>query len=346
MRGFPLFRQFSRRTGTTPTQGRRQQRPRPAIRRPSLKLSASTKRMIATAAIIFGLIALLFVTAAFWVQWWWFDSVGYRFMLVDRYVAQTATLLLGAAIAGIAFYTNVRLALRRARATDLKPGRAALVTDRLLTFLVIAASVVVAGMFGLAAASNWESWLLWWHSEPFGLNDPIFHRDIGFFVFALPALTQAIDLLLLLTLLVIAAVVVVYTVRLGINLRRIRTAPALMRVHVLSLAGFVFVILAARRFLATYELAYSTRGAVFGAGYTDAQVQRPVNYLLAVVALLIGVLLVANAFVRRTRLLIGAIVGWGILYVALSLIVPAAVQQTVVEPSELQRERPYIENHI
>ena len=302
--------------------------------------------MIAAALIIFGLIALLVVTAAFWVQWWWFDSVGYRFVLVDRYLASALIFLGTAAVAGAAFLINVRIALQRSREVNPRGGRTTFIADRFVVIASALTGLVVAVFIGLTAASNWEIWALWWHSEPFGLDDPVFNRDVGFFIFALPALMQAVDLLLLLTLLCIAAVVVVYVIRLGVNIRRIRSVPALMRVHVLSLGGFLFLVIAVRQYLVTFELAYSTRGTVFGATYTDVVVQRPVNWLLAAIAAGIGCLLIANAFVQRVRWLIAAMVGWAALYIILGVIVPSAVQQTVVEPSELNRERPYIENHI
>jgi uncharacterized membrane protein (UPF0182 family) len=179
-----------------------------------------------------------------------------------------------------------------------------------------------------------------------GLDDPVFHRDIGFYLFTLPVLQQAVDLLLLLTLATIVGVVVVYTLRLGVDLRRLRNAPQLLRVHVFSLAGFLLLVLAARHVLANYQLAYSNRGVAFGASYTDVHAQRPANWALALAAFLIGALLVANGFVQRVRLLLGAVALYAGLYLVLGVLVPAAVQQTVVEPSELKRERPYIANNI
>lgn len=340
-----MFKGFSGKSNR-PSGTRAARTPRPSIPRPSFTLSASTKRMIVTAAIILGLIVLIFATAAFWVQWWWFESMGYRSMLVTRYVAEVAVFAVAALLTLIAFYGNIAIALRRSRRATPKTGRLTTLTDRLVVVLGLATGLVVAVIVGLTAGANWETWLLWWHSEPFGYDDPVFGRDIGFFIFALPALWQAVDLLLLLTFICLAAVVVVYALRLGVDLRQIRNVPSLMRVHVLALTGFVFVILAARHILSNYELAYSTRGAVFGASYTDVNVQRPANWALAIAALLIGGALVANAFVQRVRLLIGAMALWGVLYIVLGVFVPSAVQQTIVEPSELAKERSFIDNHV
>ncbi|MCC6790914.1 MAG: UPF0182 family protein [Thermomicrobiales bacterium] len=340
-----MFKGFSG-GSTRPSGPQNARQVRPPLRRPSVTISASTKRMIVTAAIIFGLIILLFATAAFWVQWWWFGSMGYRSLLVTRYLSEISVFVVAAAITGSVFLGNVAIALRRSRRATPKTGRLTTLTDRFVFYLGMTTGLVAAILFGLTAASNWETWLLWWNSEPFGYDDPVFGRDIGFFIFALPALWQAVDLLLLLTLLTLVAVVVVYALRLGIDFRRIKHAPSVMRVHVLAIAGFVFVLLALRHVLSNYELAYSTRGAVFGASYTDVTVQRPANWALAIAALLIGGALVSNAFVQRVRLLIGAMALWGVLYLLLGVFLPSAVQQTVVEPSELNKEREFIDNHI
>jgi hypothetical protein len=107
-----VFRGFSGKVNRP--NGPRTVRPsRPPIRRPNVALSASTKRMIVTAAIILLLIVLLFATAAFWVQWWWFGSVGYRSMLVTRYLSELAVFIVAALITGGAVLGNVSVALRR-----------------------------------------------------------------------------------------------------------------------------------------------------------------------------------------------------------------------------------------
>ena len=320
--------------------------PRPQIKRPLFTISPSTKRMLITAAIIFGLIIIVFATAAFWVQLWWFDSMGFRSVLARRYAGQSTVFVIGTVFAAVVFLGNVSIALRRSRQATTKTSRLARIADQFLVALALVSATVISVGTGLAAAAKWDAWLLWWYSDPFGIKDPVFGRDVGFFIFAIPPLTQAVNLLLVLTLFSIVAALVVYALRLGVDLRQIRNAPSLMRVHVLSLAGFVLLLLAVKIFLSNYLLAYSTRGAAFGAGYTDVHIQRPANWALAAVALAIGGALVANAFVQRIRLLVGSVIAWGVLYVVVAVFIPSAVQSTVVEPSELKREREYIANNI
>ncbi|WP_269087352.1 UPF0182 family protein [Ornithinimicrobium sp. CNJ-824] len=62
--------------------------------------------------------------------------------------------------------------------------RSALDPVRKLVF--VAVPLVLGGFTGTAAASQWQNILLFLHREPFGVEDPEFGLDVGFFVFSLP----------------------------------------------------------------------------------------------------------------------------------------------------------------
>ncbi|HKG25685.1 MAG TPA: UPF0182 family protein, partial [Thermomicrobiales bacterium] len=301
--------------------------------------------MLITAGVIAAIAIVLFGTSAFWVNWWWFGSMGHQDVLITRYTAQALSFVLGAALTVAFFGGNMLLALRRSR--QVQPsGRMIALANRTLQAAGIAATGILALIFGLAAAARWETWLLWLHGGDFGIRDPVFHRDVGFFVFALPALHVIEKGAFALLAATIVAVAVVYVVRLGLNVRRIRGVPRQARVHLLSLGGAILVVVAFRNLLANYDLVYSERGIAFGAGYTDVHAQRLANWALVVLSLAIAGLLLVNAYVQRIRPLIGAVILWAVASVVLGFIVPLTVQQIFVDPSELQRERPYIANNI
>jgi uncharacterized protein len=301
--------------------------------------------MLVAAGTIAALIGLLFATAAFWVNWWWYGSMGYRGVLTARYSAEIVSFVVGFLVAAAIFGGNVVFALRRSR--HRSPSvRLATLADRALLISVVVSTVAVAFAGGVAAAKHWQTWQLWLHGDAFGVRDPVFGRDVGFYVFALPALHEVAAILFGLLLATVVVVAVVYVVRLGVGVRDIRRVPGPMRVHLFALGGAVLLVVAARDVLANYDLVYSERGVVFGASYTDVHVQRFANWTLAVLTLAIAGLLLVNAFVRRVRLLVGIVAAWAVASVVLGILLPAAVQQTIVEPSELKRERPYIANNL
>ncbi|MGH2560685.1 MAG: UPF0182 family protein [Thermomicrobiales bacterium] len=301
--------------------------------------------MLVTASVFIVLIVVLITTSAFWVNWWWFGSMGYRSVLTTRYMALGLSFAIGGLIASAILVGNVVVALRRTR-SDRPLGAVARFSNRVLVTLLFAGVTVMFVGGGVWSGRRWDTWLLWLNSEDFGVDDPVFGRDAGFYIFSVPALQAIRSGLLVVLLLTLAAVTLVYALRLGVNMRRIRTAPETMRVHLFALGGAILLILAGSYWLANFDLAYSTRGFAFGPSYTDVNVQRIANWLLAAVSVAAAAILLANAFVRRAKLLVGIVLLWGALSLVVGVVIPEIVQRVVVEPSELARERPYIANNI
>jgi uncharacterized membrane protein (UPF0182 family) len=96
---------------------------------------------------------------------------------------------------------------------------------------------------------------------------------------------------------------------------------------------------------ANYDLQYSTTGFAYGPGFTDVVVVRPLNYLLAIVSVAAALVLLFSRRMEQLRWLGLIAVVW-VAAVGIGLVVPRIVQQTIVEPNELQRESPYIANNI
>src|SRR5262245_19242768 len=127
-----------------------------------------------------------------YVDWLWFGEVGQRgvFWRILEAEAQLA-LLFGIGVAAL-FYLNLELArraspqlTRRLRESPLQVRLEQLARGG-LRWGVLAVSLV-AGLAGAPeATTHWEEFLKFRHPQPFGLQDPVFHRDIGFYVFTLP----------------------------------------------------------------------------------------------------------------------------------------------------------------
>lgn len=312
----------------------------------SWRPSASTRRMLITGAVFLILFIALFGTAAFWVNWWWFDSVGYRPVLTTRYTARITSFLVGGLLAAGFVVGNTVLALRRSR--DPAQATADGGRDRVSRVLLVVVGVVTFLIAGVAVSTHWQTWLLWLNGRSFGVEEPVFRRDVGFYVFALPAWKTVQSNATTLTIATLLVVAVVYALRLGVGPRalgRLRL-PRQMRIHLFALGGILLLLVSARYWLANFDLTYSTRGTIFGATYTDVNAQRWANYALTGITALTAGLLVLNAYLRRVRWLVAAIVAWGLLAIVLGLVYPSIVQRTFVEPSELRREQPYIEQNL
>lgn len=299
--------------------------------------------MIIATLLIAGLFFAIVATAGFWVNWWWFGSVGYRSVLVTRYVSEALSFVVGGLIAATFFATNWLVALRRSRDVASRPG------GRAGVFVRAPLWALTAGLFlvvGIAAAARWQEWLVALRGGDFGSDEPIFGRDVGFYVFTLPALTSLHQAAIAVVLATVVVVAMVYAVSIGLNRFDWRRPPPMARTHLLALGGALLLLFGLGYLLANYGLLSSRQGYVYGAGFTDANVDRWANYALALISFAAAAVLMLNAIVRRLRWLLIAAGVWVGAAVLLGGVVPAVVQQAIVEPNELSRERPYIEHNI
>jgi hypothetical protein len=198
-----------------------------------------------------------------------------------------------------------------------------------------------------SAASNWELLPLFLHAGPFSLNDPLLERDIGFFVFRLPLLSTIYHWLTFLSAVTVIASAVVYLLYRGIiygprGLVIIERA----RKHLLGLAALFLTVKAAGYYLDTFELVYSTRGAAFGASYTDVYAILPALRVLTFLALAAAATCVIQISRPGWRYLIG---GVGVLLAAHIIglqLYPYVLQRFRVIPNEVDAEREFIGRNI
>jgi uncharacterized membrane protein (UPF0182 family) len=182
---------------------------------------------------------------------------------------------------------------------------------------------------------------------PYGTNDPLYDKDIGFYLFALPAYVVIKNWMLLTLLLSALFAGAIYWIRGHIEYdaqRRSMSPKAITPGSVLL--GFFFAVKAWAYSLDRYLLLYHDNGVVVGASYTDIHVELPVLWLLIGLSIVAAFVAWANLRVRTYRLpAAAAVLVFGGSFV-LSGVVPALFQRLFVKPDELQREKPYIERNI
>ena len=151
-----------------------------------------------TVAVLIGLGIVVTAVAQVWTEVMWFDSVNLRSVFTTQLGAQLLLGIGGGLITAALVWSSLHFA-HRARPIyppvtpqqdALDRYREALEPIRRLATLVIP---LIAGLAtGLTASSQWETFLLWRNAQPFGITDPQFGLDLGFFVFSLPWLTFAV----------------------------------------------------------------------------------------------------------------------------------------------------------
>ena len=292
---------------------------------------------------------------------WWFDAVGFTQVFWTRLTWQILIWAVTFVVYFLFLWANYRLAIRDKRRSllplKLNGGRK-VYGIKAVNYTVLILISVVSLIAAFSSMASWETILKYRHSIPFQSSDPIFGQDLSFYVFRLPFYESIYYWLWGLLLLAVMTSVLVYgdngafsrifpsryaSTRLARSRIKINQSA---RIHLSILASAIALLVAWGFWLARYELLYSATGVVFGAGYTDVHAKLWAYQLLRILAVLVAVLLMVS--IKQQRLTM-PLTGIGLFFVILLLVnylYPWSMQQFIVNPNELAKEKPYIEHSI
>ena len=335
--------------------GRRKEAARDAPERESRRRRRWWWRPRVRSALFLGVLALVTaaarILAQFQTEWLWFRELGHGeafwTIVASKWLAGGLAALGTAMFLLANFWMVERIAPRDARLPGDNPSTARL--RRILLPVYLAVSVG-GGLFvgRTVVGADWQQVLLWLHRSDFGVVDPLFHRDVGFFVFSLP-LYRTVAQWLFLT----VAFALVCSIGAHAATGAIRTKPAPVsatrgaHAHLLVLGALLLLVMAWQHWLAQFVLELPREGARLpGAGYTDVHVQLPWLRALIVVSLAAATMLLYGAIRRSWLLPAIALVVVAFAEFANPAILPSVVQRVIVDPQSLSRERPYLEHSV
>src|SRR3954471_20569423 len=287
----------------------------------------------------------------------WFREVHFtnvfESVLLTRLLLFLAVGLAVALIIGVNLYLAYRLRplLRPHSAEQATLERYRMVlTPRLGTWITIVC--VIIGFFaGLSAQARWKDWMLFQNAQSFGIKDPQFHVDLGFYVFQYPLWRYLLGVAFTAVVLSVIGALAVHYIFGGVRLQGVgdrMTAAA--RAHLTTLVA-VFVLLKAIAYILDRRallLAFNEGTGLYGAGYTDINALLPAKEILAYISIVVAVAIIifSNAVMRNLVWPGVALALLGISAVAIGGIYPLAVQTFEVKPSLRDKESEYIVRSI
>jgi uncharacterized protein len=319
-------------------------------------------------AVIVVLIALGSVSSVV-VDWAWFSSIGYAGVFWTVLATKVALFVFVFAVSTMLLWANAILALRFASQPRTRlpvafdpgvpgftgfqasqgpwAGSSGLQLSPLVWRLLILAVAVVLGLLiALGESGRWDLVLRFIHQAPYGRNDPMFDKDIGFYLFSLPVYVAVKNWLLWILVLAALMAGAIYFLHDDISLDPPRTVSSAAIAHGSALLGLFFAVWAWSYALDRYLLLYDDNGVVVGASYADVHVELPALWLLIVLAAVAAIVSWANVRLRSIPLVIAAaLLVFGGAFVFADAI-PALFERFYVKPSELQLERPYLQRNI
>ena len=321
-----------------------------SLRLPGRRRGRLALWLVVGLSVLFFLISPLIQLLA---EWPWFSALGYERVFATRLIA---SLLLGIVAGGAAFallYANLRFAQRgivpNPVVMQMNAQTPAVDVTRLVRRLALPAALVLALFIALAVSSGWMPVLQFLNQTPFGVTDPVFGRDLGYYVFTLPIIGGVLGLLMFLVVVALLASGALYALRGDVVIyRKNLTIEPSARLHLALLLAVLFVLTALRvYFVRLPGTLFSTNGPLFGASYANLH-GTIIGLKLAGLAALVGAALVV-AGARSKRLGRNALLAVAI-YFGVSLlgvvVYPAVVQRLIVAPNELNKETPQLRYHI
>jgi len=310
--------------------------------------------------ILFALVAVFFIVVTgvpalirLAVDWYWFSEIGYQSVFLTELWTKVALGLFVGVLAFAFFYLNLRFAQRGMvpdpMVISLSPDAPKVDITSSLSKLALPISAVLGLLVGLSAPLAWLDVQQFLHRTQFGVTDPVFQRDVGYYFFSLPAVALVVRSVQSLIFMALFMTVPLYLLRRDIViLKRRVSVERSAEMHLGALVVLMFLTTAANIFFVRIpSVLFSSSGQLVGANYTDLHVRIPIMNVAWVVALVAGLFVVFGILKRRAVLHTAiAVAVYFLVAGVLGSMIPAAVQKFVVTPTELAKEEQQIRYHI
>ncbi|MBV9060526.1 MAG: UPF0182 family protein [Pseudonocardiales bacterium] len=325
--------------------------------RPPVAVPALSRRARILIAVGVAVLVLLIVGSRLidtYVDWLWFDEVGFRSVFSTVLVTRLVQFLIVGLLVGGLLAVNLVIAYRTRPVFVPVTGpddpvaryRTAILTR--LQLVGVGVPVLVGLIAGLSALGDWQTVQMFLHGASFGVSDPQFHKDVSFYAFDLPFYRKLLGWGFVIVVISFIGALITHYLFGGLRLAgRGGQLSAPARVQLAVLAGVFVLLKAVGYYLDRYSLLFSRRNPLFtGASYTDLNAVLPAKLILMCIAVICAVAFFAGAVLRNLQLPAIAIALLLLSSILVGAAWPAVLEQFVVRPNANEREAPSIQRNI
>ncbi|MGV9680953.1 UPF0182 family protein [Nocardia sp. NPDC003482] len=326
---------------------------RPPTGLPSL--SRRSRVLLVTALVIAALLLIGPRLTDAYTNWLWFGEVGFKRVYATVLLTRILLFLVVAVVVGAIIWLALLVAYRSrpvfvpvAGPNDPIARYRTTVMGRLRLF-GIGIPAVVGLLSGLVAQSSWVTIQLFLHGGAFGVKDPQFHLDVGFYAFDLPFYKMLLNWLFVAVVIAFFANLVAHYVFGGLRLSGREgnlTRPA--RIQLAIIAGIFVLLKAIAYWFDRYSLLSSTREepTFTGGSYTDINAVLPAKLILMSIAIICAIAFFAGIVLRDLRVPAMAAALLVLSSILVGAVWPLIVEQFEVRPNAATKESTYIERNI
>ena len=310
---------------------------------------AGVRRIVLVLLVGLVLLFVLFMLlSGFYTDLLWFESLGLSSVFWTAIKAKVGLFFASSLLFLALFLANLLIARKLSGwGGFFIPGQRYYISSGTANIAVVVIGLVLSLINGLGTVGQWDTILRYLNQRAFGILEPIFSRDVAFYVFTLPVYRFLRGWLLEVLILTMVGTAAVYVLVQLITWKRLKlNLPLRAWLHLAALGALFLLLVAWGYRLSAYELLFSPRGVTFGASYTDIHAQLLAYNLSFWVVILCVLLLLGGVASKRPWILAVGGVLWLLVAGGVGGIYPALMQQFDVQPNELIKERPYMEYNI
>ncbi|QAT38803.1 UPF0182 family protein [Clostridium sp. JN-9] len=318
------------------------------------------KRITLISVIIALVFILLFLDkiVSFAINVQWFNEVNYLSTYFTKLLAIAKLMipLFLITFAVIWIYSrSIKNSVTKYKQTDAESGNKSKLGRKL--FFIIDA-VISFGISYAFSSSYWYTILQFANSVSFNTKDPVFHKDVSFYVFKLPLIQSLYNIIMTLLIFLVIITFITYFVLVSKDKIKSGFAGSFEKISLTNngltkfagkqlaiVSSLILLNLSLGYLLKSYNLVYSTRGVAYGASYTDIHVSLLFYRIIIVISLISAIVIFWSVMHSKVKPIVFSIILIFIL-IASENIVSTLVQKFVVKPNEKMLEQPYIKNNI
>ncbi|OLT55589.1 hypothetical protein BJF89_14960 [Corynebacterium sp. CNJ-954] len=333
---------------------------------PEIPKPGRRSKILGTVAVVIALLFFLVpVLVSNYTELQWFRSIDFQAIflsvLVTRVILFIVFGLVAAAIVWGACFAAFRAAPKESDFPDVSEiglggddspltANRAEIRKAIRPFLIIVP--LIAGVItGMIAQGNWRTVRLFLSGGDFGVKDPQFQMDLGFYAFTLPLLTFVLGTVSVLVIVAFLVNLLAHYLLGTISTGNPRAgekarigAPA--RRQLVIIAGIWMLLKAVDYWFQRYALLNNQHDTFTGGSYTDINAILPAKILLLVVSLFVAAMFFSSILLKDLRVPALAVGLMIVANLAIGVGWPAVMEQFSVNPNRAEKEREYIARNI
>lgn len=303
---------------------------------------------------------LLFVgpmLVGFYTDWKWFGAIDYRGVFTTTLVARIVLFILFAVVAGGVVFAAGFVAWRgRPDSIDFSDLNSPVYQyrrsiEKTMGLFLKVIPILVGAVAGLLGQASWREFMLFLNGQDFGVKDPQFQRDLGFYAFQLPVwniVVSAFSMLLMVCfLLALFSHYILGGIRIGNRAAGVRgsiSRPA--RLQLAVTAGLWMLLQVVGYWLDRYQLLYNQHSLFTGGSYTDINAYLPAKIILMVIGVFVAVAIFAAVVIKDLRIPALAVVLMLLSSLTIGQAWPLMMERFSVNPNRQAKEAEYISRNI